>query len=345
MVGHTGSLAGWTLRGSVVLTATASGFSIGGFNISLLAGDTTGFAIMIDSDDAGSLRYTNATAVGDTAVSNSDLTIYEGYGSAGFGLTTFSPRIWNGTICYSLTNPCATTNTFAPMMTSGLYAGAGANDAETYYWGLSTGFIKANPSGGSGSYSYSWSNSAGYAMTGTSNMKARLFYPTGPTWVKVAITDLVEGCTVEDSVYIDWVDYTCNQPDIWFYEMCNINTNTSVCIAGTRNMRDSVKTGNYVFGPCAIATKAGALAQSELGVNVFPNPSNGNFTYIVMGDADATFNTQVMDINGRVLFTESFTSSSTISSRQISLQGFAAGVYVIKVSSNDASTVERIIIQ
>ncbi len=241
-------------------------------------------------------------------------------------------------------NACATTNTFTPMMTSGLYAGAGANDPETYYWGLSTGFIKANPAGGSGSYSYSWSNSAGYMMKGVSNMKGRLWYPTGPTWVKVAITDLVAGCTIEDSVYIDWVDFTCNQPDIWFYEMCNTVTNSTVCIASTRNMKDSVKTGNYMFGPC-VTPKISAIAQSELGVNIFPNPNNGEFTYIVMGDDDAVYNTEVLDLNGRILFSESFTSTSTLTSREISLQGFAAGFYMIKVSSNNTSTVERIIIQ
>ncbi len=349
-VGQSASLASWTLEGTGNINATPMGTYVAlnsNVNIAVPAGTTRGILLMITTQpggDNGGIQCRVSSIPGINA-SNGDLTWTTGEAIFN-GLTLGTDVDVSGSICYDAVVPqCPVTNTFAPMMTSGLYAGAGASDPETYYWGLSSGFIKANPAGGVGPYTYSWSNSAGYAMKGTSNMKARLFYPTGPTWVKVAITDAGAGCTIVDSVYIDWVDYTCNQPDLWFYEMCNINTNTSVCIAGTRNMRDSVKTGNYVFGPCNQPVKTGAIAQGELGVNVFPNPSNGDFTYVVMGEDDAVFNTEILDLNGRVLFAETFTSSSTITSRQISLQSFAAGVYMIKVSSNETSTVERIIIQ
>ena len=123
-------------------------------------------------------------------------------------------------ILFASVTPCLT-NTFTPMETSSLYASAGADVTNTYYWGLSSGFIKANPTGGVGPYTYSWSNSEGFTIKGSSSSKARLWYPTGPTWVKVAITDEGAGCTTEDSVYINWIDFTCNQPQIWYYQLCN----------------------------------------------------------------------------------------------------------------------------
>ncbi len=240
--------------------------------------------------------------------------------------------------------PCIT-NTFTPMLTANMYANAGANQVETYYWGLSTGFIQANPENGVGPYTYNWTNSAGYSMKGTSNKKARLLYPTGPTWVKVAITDEGAGCTTEDSIYIDWIDFTCNQPDIWFYEMCNLNTLTSVCVAGTRNMRDSVKTGNYIFGSCNQPVKTGVATQSNFGVNVFPNPSNGKVSIIMANANKSMYDIHVMDINGRVLFSTQLNSTDGYASKELDLSELARGVYIMRVSDENNSATQRIVIQ
>ena len=61
-----------------------------------------------------SLNYTNGTGVGNVAAQNSDLKIYEGYGTSdilpntgswsgnGYG---FSPRIWNGSLTYTAATP------------------------------------------------------------------------------------------------------------------------------------------------------------------------------------------------------------------------------------------------
>ena len=66
-------------------------FSVG--QLSLTAGDTVGIYV------EGSVRYTNVNA--GTSYANADMTIEGGTGlCASFG-TTFSPRMWNGTIFYS----------------------------------------------------------------------------------------------------------------------------------------------------------------------------------------------------------------------------------------------------
>ncbi len=49
------------------------------------------------------LRYTNGTGVGNTASANADLTIFEGTGNSfAFG-RNFRPRVWNGTLDYTVT--------------------------------------------------------------------------------------------------------------------------------------------------------------------------------------------------------------------------------------------------
>ena len=89
----------WTLLGSVAINSSASiyeVFSVG--QLSLTAGDTVGIYVQ------AAVNYTNVTA--GTTYSNADMTIAGGTGLCASFATTFSPRMWNGTIFYS-TGGCA----------------------------------------------------------------------------------------------------------------------------------------------------------------------------------------------------------------------------------------------
>ena len=103
--GLTTSSSGWSLRNStgsftpeVIDTLTQLSFT-SPVSITINAGETTGLYLRSDMNN---IAYTNGTSVGAIAATNSNLTIYEGYGvSLLFGYF-FSPRIWNGTIFYSV---------------------------------------------------------------------------------------------------------------------------------------------------------------------------------------------------------------------------------------------------
>ncbi len=70
------------------------------FSIRLDPGERIG--IYLTNQFANLNYYTNGTGVGNVAASNSNLTIYEGYGvQYSFG-PFYSPRIWNGTIFYTI---------------------------------------------------------------------------------------------------------------------------------------------------------------------------------------------------------------------------------------------------
>ena len=110
--GLTTSSSGWSLRNStgsftpeVRDTLTQLSFT-SPVSITINAGETTGLYLRSDVYNA----YTNGTSVGAIAATNSNLTIYEGYGVSGLFGNFFSPRIWNGTIFYSV-NTVNTVNT------------------------------------------------------------------------------------------------------------------------------------------------------------------------------------------------------------------------------------------
>jgi hypothetical protein len=223
------------------------------------------------------------------------------------------------------------------------YYAAGANDCNTYYWGLSTGTMKAQPAGGAAPYTYFWYSKSGYIIKNNTSQKARLWYPTGPTWIVVEITDANQ-CMIKDSVFVNWVDYTCG--GIWDYELCDINTATTTCVQGTVAMRNLVCTGNYTFGPCVPKNGASINTPTKLEVSVFPNPSSGMFTYTIANDESKNFNVNVYDLHGRVLYTRIVTNNGdSYTTQELDLGSLSAGIYLLRIEGENTNAVERIIIQ
>jgi hypothetical protein len=241
--------------------------------------------------------------------------------------------------------PCPTTNTFGDIWINSVYKAAGASDPHTYYWGLSNGTIAAQPTGGTAPYTYNWSSSQGYAIANADKNRARMLYPTGPQWLYVDITDATN-CTVTDSIYIDWVDYTCNQPSIWYYELCNTITGVSSCVQGTVNMRNLVSTGDYVFGPCGVPkTEWATNGETRFEVQLFPNPNNGQFSYELMSSKGRSYVITVLDVNGRILYSENVDNANNTAVGEVNLAQLSAGVYLFQVSDENHSTVKRFVIQ
>lgn len=108
--GHENSSAGWTLRGSISnLTSAGSGsgtaWDIADF---VLNGGASALYVIVTNGSA--LQYTNGTTEGALFASDANLEFFEGVGTgAAFGTQTFRPRVWNGTIEYSVVVPEPTT--------------------------------------------------------------------------------------------------------------------------------------------------------------------------------------------------------------------------------------------
>ena len=73
---------------------------------------------------------------------------------------------------------------------------------------------------------------------------------------------------------------------------------------------------------------------------MYPNPTDGQITLRNAGVAPLT-TVVISDINGRIVST--IDVSEMNGERQISLDNLAAGVYFARISTDNASTVKRII--
>ncbi len=97
------SSAGWTLHATVAVAANGDGqaTNVPIPPLALNANQNYGFYI----NSTGNLRYTSGTALGAVYVSDANLRIRQGIGKAANFGTSWSPRIWNGTIYYTVVIP------------------------------------------------------------------------------------------------------------------------------------------------------------------------------------------------------------------------------------------------
>jgi predicted extracellular nuclease len=79
-------------------------------------------------------------------------------------------------------------------------------------------------------------------------------------------------------------------------------------------------------------------------VNVWPNPSNGNFSISVEGMAGETIRFTFMNATGRVVLTREVAGNNYIR-EEFNLSGAASGLYFIRIDNGKEMTVKRIVIR
>jgi uncharacterized repeat protein (TIGR01451 family) len=114
--GHEGSSAGWILLGTRAVTAAGQGVpthvDLSSNGVEFLQGQTYGLYVYVDYDSGVTMYYTDGTNTYENDVIR--LITNCGKGTPPFTGSTFSPRIWNGSIYYA-TGPVPDT---APVITS-----------------------------------------------------------------------------------------------------------------------------------------------------------------------------------------------------------------------------------
>ena len=76
--------------------------------------------------------------------------------------------------------------------------------------------------------------------------------------------------------------------------------------------------------------------EAEAVASIYPNPSvNGNFTVNAQGEADVV----VYDFSGKVVF------SATVNGQEEVKANLKAGVYAVKVSSDNSTNVSKLVVR
>jgi ELWxxDGT repeat protein len=93
------------------------------------------------------------------------------------------------------------------------------------------------------------------------------------------------------------------------------------------------------------AVNVNELAAEPIHLNLYPNPTHGNFLIHIQDEKSVGENREITISNA---FGETIYSNSTFkqqSTNQISISGISEGIYFVKVSEMDRQTVQKLIIQ
>ncbi|MEO8150217.1 MAG: T9SS type A sorting domain-containing protein [Bacteroidia bacterium] len=190
-VGHNLDSIGWTQIDSVQMTSTGNGFGTPvpiNINVTIPAGQVYGFYFHF----AGSVDYTDGTAVGNVAAQDANIIVKEGHGGAYFNLTN-SPRIWNGTVYYTAGCTSARVPVTATVTIADEVAISASDSALCLGTSATLDVTSANVN-----YTYTWSPATGLNATTGSSVIATPLVPTTYTVIGSDGT-----CADIESVYIN----------------------------------------------------------------------------------------------------------------------------------------------
>lgn len=210
-----------------------------------------------------------------------------------------------------------------------------------------------------GALAYSWSN----GQTGQNI----LIHPTASGSYTVVGTD-ANGCTADASQFIavnplpvvtavsSIPGVACNN------EMIMLNGSGAVQYTWTASNSPNVYVGNPVNlipGSTAVYTVMGENANGCVGkstitqnvtecvglmkssalkgLSVYPNPTYGVFTVELLNESAK--NIEVMDVTGRIVYTKTTTYDQT----EVDVRDLSAGIYYVKITSENVSEVIRIV--
>jgi hypothetical protein len=237
--GATTSNASWTLLGTasnIVTAGTGNPTPIPiNFNVTIPAGQTYSFYVTIL---AGTMNYTNGTAVNNVFTSTPDFQFREGHGGGYFALAN-SPRVWNGKIYYF--SGCASTR--VPVIANVTPAPAVAITAQDTIIcsGDMTMLIANSPNQ---DYLYNWS--PGTYLIGTTGDTVT-FSPSVPgTYTYfVDASDTATGCLNRDTITVGMVLSPTVVASVSNDSICRgVSTNLSTVVNARRFYPDTAEAAN-----------------------------------------------------------------------------------------------------
>lgn len=78
-------------------------------------------------------------------------------------------------------------------------------------------------------------------------------------------------------------------------------------------------------------------------VNIYPNPSDGNFSVSFKGK-DSSYNIKLMDVTGNIVYSNSINATERSVSEQISLSNIGQGDYILFIENDGKSHQEKVVI-
>ena len=125
------------------------------------------------------------------------------------------------------------------------------------------------------------------------------------------------------------------------------NGQTSVGTWTLRVLDSANQDGGSIVGwslnPCGIQIPLSVDQNSLANFNLYPNPSQGNFTVQFNSDSSQVIQLELVDLRGRAVYNSSFENTGYFN-QNIQLNAVQAGVYLLKVKDGDKQVTRKLVI-
>ena len=222
--------------------------------------------------------------------------------------------------------------------------------------GGNEGSIDATPTGGTGSYTYSWSNgpvtqdnftlSAGtYSITVTdtngcvSTNNATVLNPPLPT---VSVSFPASTFCFDDANFT----LSGGSPAGGIWSGAGVSSgmfDPSAAGNGTTPITYTYTDGNNCTASAVSSVTVNAcvgIEETSVAIwNVYPNPTNGTFTLSTNNNSGDVI-IEVLDVQGRIIFSENENNVAPGFSTQVSIENVSNGMYILRIVNTTKSTTE-----
>jgi len=194
----------------------------------------------------------------------------------------------------------------------------------------------------SGAQSYTWSSGSNtnslaiippitsYTVTGVNSLGCEKTITVTPIVYPIPTINV----TSTSSVLCVGASATLNASGANSYTWSNGSNNNFAIVSPTISTSYTVDgvssfgcSGTTLFSQSVtVCTSIDQSTESELNINVFPNPNNGLFT-VTTPNYENTLNIKITNLLGQIVYNDIITSERT----EINLQNYCKGIYIIKI--------------
>lgn len=313
-----------TLNGTVT-NVTCNGLSNGAATVAVTGGTTP---------------YTYAWA-GNTSTTASAT----GLAAGSYVVTVLDDNNCSGTLTVDITAPTALTSTstfVAPDCNGGTdgtatVVAAGGTTPYTYAWTPNTTATTATATGlAAGTYTTTITDANGCTKTQSTVI-------TQPT--AMVLTSVITGASTATNGKVNLTVTGGTSPYTYAWNNSTTTQDLNNVAAGTYTVTVTDANGCTATHTAVVADIASIGEIEGAEILIFPNPSNGNFTVSVEGINTGKINVEVLDLAGKVIYTNSMNVSASKTIVPMNLSGVSAGTYLVKLNTEAGSAMSRIIIE
>ncbi len=122
----------------------------------------------------------------------------------------------------------------------------------------------------------------------------------------------------------------------------------SILIRRAYYVEDYCRNGDICLHQIEIETETNSIGipdVSDFQISVYPNPSNGQFSVKVEVSQPSDVQFEIVDMNGKTIYTDNYPCTTGTNLKEISLQNIAPGTYMLKAKSGRDVVIEKVVVR